>query len=185
MYELTNDVLSLENLVLKLDPKNAIVKKISEMLHKIKAKCKETVESKIKTNLDVTLELSKTVGRFENLKASYMISHKPIILMNKIKFDDFISNICRNAIEAGADQLRIEIRDSSLMIYDNGKCSREIVDKLREGVVFSTKPGGRGIGTQSIRSFCIDNNFIINYYLSPSIDFKFKKESLAIKLIFK
>jgi hypothetical protein len=114
-----------------------------------------------------------------------MISYKPIVYANKIKFDDFISNICRNAVEAGANQLRIEIRDSSIMIYDNGKCSREIVDKLREGLVFSTKPGGMGIGTQSIRSFCIDNNFTINYYLSPSIDFKFKKESLAIKLVFK
>ena len=185
MHELGNDVLSLETLIKKLDPRQEIVKKILDMVFKIKTKCRENSETKNRTNLDLAFEIKKSSARFENLNVSFMISSRPMLFTNKIKFDDFISNICRNAIEAGADQLRIEIRDTSIIFYDSGKCNREVVEKLRSGIVFSTKLGGKGIGSQSIRTFCIDHNITISYYLSPSIDYKFKKESLAIKLLLK
>lgn len=185
MHELGNDVLSLEALILKLDSKHEVVKKMLDMVFKIKSKCRENSESNSKSNLDLAFEIKKTSARFENLNVSFMISSRPMIFASKIKLDDFISNICRNAVEAGADQLRIEIRDSSIIFYDSGKCTKEVVNKLRDGIVFSTKLGGRGIGSQSIRTFCIDHNIIISYYLSPSIDYKFKKESLAIKLVLK
>ncbi|MFA6236931.1 MAG: hypothetical protein WC635_06350 [Bacteriovorax sp.] len=185
MHELSNDVIFLETLILKLDPRNDIVKKITDTVFKIKAKCKESSESKTTSNLDLAAEIKKSTAKFDSLKVSFMVSSRPMIFTNKIKLDDFLTNICRNAVEAGADQLRIEIRDSSVIFYDNGKCSREIVNKLREGTAFSTKIGGKGIGTQSMRAFCNDHNIVIGYYLSPSIDYKFKKESLAIKLILK
>lgn len=74
------------------------------------------------------------------------VSHDATIMADKNKFTSAIVNIIKNAIEAGASEVKIYTRGNDILIENNGD---PIPAELRENIFndgFTTKENGSGLG---------------------------------------
>lgn len=172
LHDLRNELQLLKLLIDKLDVMNEATFKINSVIDSIVSKCMNT-SSDLKTgdsafNVNTVIELM--CSYYPNIIFEKELNEKISCIANKSKFHDVLINLIKNAKEAGATKVKFETKFKSLIVSDNGACTMEIVEKLNNSNVFTTKEDGSGLGSQCVRKFCERNGCRVSYHLMPNID---------------
>lgn len=186
IHNLKNDLLVLKYLVSKISNEDAIKEKIFSTIELASSRCNDILHPHNDKDqfLILNKEIDEVTAFFPDFKFEKDLAVVLSIVANKRCFQDFIANIIINSKEAGADTVKFEIINKSLIISDDGNCSQEITERINSGEVFTTKQNGSGIGNQSIRNFAEKYNCKVLYSTCSIESSGTKKNSLVIKINF-
>ena len=178
VHDLKNDLNIIKYLVLKSGLENTTTESIHKIIGSIANKSAIFLEEKeIKNELiSIGQTLDEVLNRFPQIAFERNYLSELYLCINKTIFQDAVTNLIINAIEAGADKVNVVVNIDSIVFYDNGNCTDEITAQLNESIFFTTKPHGNGLGSQSVKKFCEMHNFKIHYeILQPTTDLDSKK----------
>lgn len=172
LHDLRNELQLLKLLIDKMGIINEATYKINCVIDSITSKCANATSSskQVESLVDVNAVVEMITSYYPDINFEKELDEKVSILANKSKFQDVLINLIKNSKEAGANRIKFETKFNSLIISDNGLCSKEIVDKLNSSIVFTTKEDGSGLGSQCVRKFCERNNCQLSYHLLPNLD---------------
>ena len=167
-HSVRNDLFIIQGLLKKLNIKNELVDKINEVINSIAFKCTDLIhpEKMNSESVDVNSAIEETLCRFTNIDFKKVFHEELHLACNKINFQDVLSNIILNSIQAGAGSIVLTTINKSLIITDSGSCTEAVVKKLNNGNIFTTKEHGSGIGSKNVREFFHKYNCRINYSIS-------------------
>ena len=163
LHDLKNDIQILKMLVAKLEKGNEVVTKLNATINKIVVKCTDAAGAH--RLHDINGEIEKTCLNYTEMKILKSFDEKLQLKCNISKLQDTLNNLVKNYQEAGTQTLRITTKFNCIILKGDQGCTAELVDKLNKGESFSTKGEGRGLGTASIRDFCVANRCKLSYHL--------------------
>lgn len=178
-HNIKNDLFIIKCLVKKLNINSEIIDKINEIIKHSSLKCTHIIhpEKMNSETINLNLEIEKALERFPDIDFKKCFHEELLFVCNKIHFQDALSNIILNSIQAGASTIILTIINKSLIITDSGSCTYESVKKLNSGNAFTTKEHGSGIGSKSISEFFNKYNCKITYSISAY-------QSMIVSIIF-
>lgn len=93
--------------------------------------------------VDSAYEICKT---YKNIKFTNAVNPKDTLVVNRYKFISALTNLIKNAIEAGSEEVRISNDNKNIYIEDDGDAiPEENREKIFSGS-FTTKEHGNGLG---------------------------------------
>ncbi len=116
-------------------------------------------ELPLATLIDEVIEISRTYGEISFLNE---ISNAITITADKNKFTSALTNIFKNAIEAGATVIKIHGDGHSILIENNGEA---IPSHIQEKIFtdgFTTKPEGSGLGLMLTKKSLQEQGFTLS-----------------------
>ncbi|MDO9183401.1 MAG: hypothetical protein Q7U04_13385 [Bacteriovorax sp.] len=156
IHDLRNDLQIIKLLLRKISDQNETVDKINNVIETIASKCQNILdpESSKDVLINVNQAIVEIINRYPDLNFEKDFEDHIDLVGNKNKFEEVIANIIDNSKEAGASTIKFETKYKSLIIRDNGICEQNVVDKLNNSNIFTTKINGSGKGSQLIRAYC-------------------------------
>lgn len=100
-------------------------------------------ETSLKELVSSAFEICKTYG---SVKLISEINPKATVKVNRHKFVSALTNIIKNAIEAGADEVKISNNSKNIYITNNGEVIPQEVQSKIFSDGFTTKETGNGLG---------------------------------------
>lgn len=172
LHDLGNELSILSMLIKKLGVKNETMDKISNVITSMSEKISRGYKKNEtpKTMVNINDYVSNLALCYPNVKFENNIKEPLKMMANGSQLNDALINVIKNSVEAGADTIKFEIRFNSLIIKDNGVCSRGVVERLNNNNIFTTKSDGAGLGTQGIRKFFEGIGCNVLYFLAPNPD---------------
>ncbi len=152
------------------------ITKMMSILIRVKKRTQEIIENALKdhkTNTNLYSLLLTSKENYQNRNTTNKINielhtYKDSINVSKVintgRFLLFVENIIKNASEAPkVTQLDIYLSEKGVAFIDNGDgFPQSVLDNFNQQKdITSTKTNGHGIGLNSLRNFCKENNWNI------------------------
>lgn len=184
IHNIKNQLFLISLLLRKIKNDKEITDKINNILNSINNDYLQMQDHEIDCLVNINQAIDDLISIYPDVVFEKDFHDNLDFIGNKSEFRDVLINIIKNSQEAGAQTVKFEIKANALIISDNGKCTKVVIDKLNEENVFTTKKNGTGVGSQIVRQFCQKQGCVFKYSASICIDSDKKSTSMIIEVVF-
>lgn len=178
-----NNNLTVVKLSLEVSLQKSEIREVKNLANSALAKTLETIQlcQSYKKDLFLMIELGQFFRDFirdeqkhYGIKLSFKSQGHVVRKVNIHRLKAVVINIVKNAVEAKAKKLEIELDKNIMEFIDDG-----VEGKIESTAVDTTKTSGSGMGLKSISEFCVSNNCTLLTKKRPG-----KRSGAMISIIF-
>ena len=137
-----------------------------------------------KSKVSMEMELAKILGGMEEaikIRTKVVTNEDVYLTVNRGKFNLAVTNIVKNAAEAGAKSVEFRLTKNNLIVADDGRgFSKEVITSFENHQAISTKKDGNGVGLRSLEKFAKENRWsvkIANHSYGGAVCFSFNRDT--------